>query len=450
MILWAFLLGLAACGPASQELTGVRVQIPWSSADGRYSLQVVELKTLKKVSTFEGDAAHVRVDPFNGSGDRHLMTPHFRYFRSRDGVLVPTNLESLQMATAYAHMERLMELDQRVGTYEALTWPRWIGILKDQSKTTDGDRIANNAYYFSPKDMIVLAPYERDDLPMTMNGGIIAHEHFHAIFQSLVLTDLKWASKGLLESGVDLHLDAAEGSSEASDGEPVKKRIPPEELNDRVNVVLVRALNEGLADVWGWIYSGNEDFIAPSLREITRDRTLSSSSKVMSNGIMPTDAYLRARIEARMLAKDKEKGWTTRLSYAVGSYFSRLMRNVYLATRKKDGFKLSDQREETSNLEREEWARVLVRVLPRLRDGIQSKVAAKEALSVNYLAELVEKELQITPNVCEVLRHFWLEEPAEKDRERLCPEVKPEAKPDAKPDSKSDSKSKTAPKAGQK
>ena len=453
-----FLLSLSACGPSNQELTGVRVQIPWTGADGRYSLQVVELKTLRKVSTFEGDAAQVRVDPFNASGDRHLMTPHFRYFKSRDGVLVPINLESLQMATAYAHMERLMEMDQRVGTYAVLKWPRWIGILKEQSKTTDGDRITNNAYYFSPKDMIVLAPYERSDLPMTMNGGIIAHEHFHAIFQSLVLTELKWASKGLLETGMDLHVEDSagpDGSSDAKgkpkrssraapkasepknqDGEAVQKRVPPEELNDKVNIVLVRALNEGLADVWGWFYSGNENFIEPSLREITNERTLSSSSKVMSNGIMPTDAYLRARIEARMIAQEKEKGWTTRLSYAVGTYFSRLMRNVYLASRKKgtETFKLSDRAEDTAAEEREEWAKVLVRVLPKLREGIQKKVASKEALSVNFLAEVIEKELEITPSVCETLRHFWLEEPAEKDRERLCPEPRIEQKPEQRPE----------------
>lgn len=427
----------AGCGTSKEELQSVRVQIPWAGPDGIHSLQVVELKTLKTLSSFEGEAAQVRVDPFNASGDTNSMTPHFRYFRTRDGILVPTNFESLQMATAYAHMERLMELDKFVGAFRFLQWPRWIGILKDQSKTAGGGRIVNNAYYFSPKDMIVLAPYEKDDLPMTMNGGIIAHEHFHAIFQHMVLSDLKWESKGLLEvnlNGTDEHdfrhsvpppkaeEKLASANTKSDEVDSTDKKISDEELNNRINVVLVRALNEGLADVWGWLYSGNENFIEPTLKELTRERTLSSSAKTIGAGLLPTDTYLRQRVLEFMLSQS-ETGTTVNLSYAVGTYFSRLMRGIFLSMRTgQKAFKLSDQREQSSLRERREWAEILILNMPKLAERIQTAVAAKKALSVNFLSEVLETELTSSSSLCETLKHFWLEDRPEKFRERICPQ----------------------------
>jgi len=42
----------------------------------------------------------------------------------------------------------------------------------------------NNAHYFSKSDSIAVIPYSQNGLSLSLNPGVLGHEHFHAHFQS--------------------------------------------------------------------------------------------------------------------------------------------------------------------------------------------------------------------------------------------------------------------------
>src|SRR5690606_9491676 len=101
-------------------------------------------------------------------------------------------------------------------------------------------------------------------LPMALNGGILAHEHFHAYFFALLLEK------------VILILDQWPTPTASSVHSGVKSGwwLPHfnSTLNHNMGVLL--AWNEGLADFWGYLYSGDPQFIGESLPHRLRARSL--------------------------------------------------------------------------------------------------------------------------------------------------------------------------------
>ncbi|MEQ1878912.1 MAG: hypothetical protein ABL958_19895 [Bdellovibrionia bacterium] len=77
------------------------------------------------------------------------------------------------------------------------------------------------------------------------------------------------------------------------------------------------ALNEGLADFWGWVYTRDEGFISRSLPLLTSQRKVSNELKQL-----PEKSFFEE------LAKVENVQSQVEVSYCLGTYFSRFMRRL--------------------------------------------------------------------------------------------------------------------------
>lgn len=85
------------------------------------------------------------------------------------------------------------------------------------------------------------------------------------------------------------------------------------------NQVLLRSMNEGFADFWGWSYSRDERFIARSLGEAEyQARRLDGPSDPL-----PDAATIRSKVESR--ANEREQ---VMFAYRNGTRYSRFLRSL--------------------------------------------------------------------------------------------------------------------------
>ncbi len=118
-----------------------------------------------------------------------------------------------------------------------------------------GARITTHT--ISPLDVIGLLPYTLDGVPFAVNHGIVAHEHFHAHFQKQVINPLQIAEgihvvsalENLFYGALDV---ASAGALNSADGAIEE----PKYFND----IVMRGWNEGLADLYAALYTGQANF----------------------------------------------------------------------------------------------------------------------------------------------------------------------------------------------
>jgi len=221
--------------------------LPWKNADGTYSLREITLSTLKSTEEVRGLAAKVYVNPrFTSTGfEGKVARP--RLTKSGD-VYIPRDIESSLALVVYAQLEQLYFFEQSLGTLSQLRWPRQAGV----EVKLDGPSTAafNNAHYFPIPDVMGIVPFSLGKgVPMAVNQGIVAHEHFHAHFQSQVLKTME-VMPTLATSGMVV--------------EKVRSRESSRSIRS-LNEVVLRGWNEGLADFFGATYMGQADFFSASL-----------------------------------------------------------------------------------------------------------------------------------------------------------------------------------------
>ncbi len=253
-----------------------RVQIPFY-LNGKYSLEVVDLFSLNNILNLQGSAALFLMDPDSVSGKIRGRPPVISYFRNSNGVVIAKDDLSLQLLTVYAHFEKLQALDAAVGAKGVLRYPRTIAV-NARYKTNQG-QIENNALFSGQFDTLLLVPYTQNALPIMANGGVLAHEHFHALFHSLFIAPLGASYPEARKSNPhdSSKMQRAFGLTEENSPDDmvvVGSPLTAEELRAKYHAVVLRGINEGLADVWGWVYSGDTNFVGKSLPVEKFSRTL--------------------------------------------------------------------------------------------------------------------------------------------------------------------------------
>lgn len=325
IILFFILSAALSCNSIKPLGSGpFKVQIPWAERGQDYSLQNVEIHTLKDPVLMEGDAAKIRV---NQQTDQ--KAPEAQFTQVSEGVIVPNDPLSAQLFAVYAHMERLYFLEAELGISQFIPRPRLVSI---DSKVLDGSEqksVLDNATFVGDLDLLALMPISTNSLPITMNGGVLAHEQFHAIFHHLVLknlgeADLKTADRLKDEWGPPDHdffsrlktLRAEAGSSER----PVSALAGSADVASNKNYnngFILQALNEGFADYWGWLYSGDNNFIIRSIPGVGKHRAILSRAEKL-----PTDGELEQLVSKSSV--EELRG----AAYFLGTHYASILRNL--------------------------------------------------------------------------------------------------------------------------
>ncbi len=297
------LLGLAGCAGPEREC-GNHFLLLWPNAEhSQFSFQEIGIDSLNSPYSVSGPAAKVYYEAaITASGfEGEPVSP--RLVES-DGVCVPEDVHSGTALSLYAQMERLRAFDGSIGAAGQIPWPRSMGI---QTRISDGSSFGhNNAHYISRGDATAFVPYSLAGLPLALNHGIVAHEHFHAHFEHVVLRPLNLPSEKITN---------ARGNSEVV----------------ALNALVIRGWNEGLADFYAASYTGNPRFLAGSLDESVWSRDLTGPMMPLKSSAELFDEAHKPGIGLQDLVAQ---------SYAQGTLIARLLYRLV----EQDGFMLSQNR----------------------------------------------------------------------------------------------------------
>ncbi|WP_413585357.1 hypothetical protein [Bdellovibrio sp. HCB274] len=339
------LLALAVTACSGQENTSqvsgsVQVLAPMNDSKSSLSLKFIELSGLDNLREVSGRFVRFFISPRILDNRLNGPAPQGRFIKNSDEKYVPTNEQSQQLVVIYAHMQNLAKMDEAVGAGGVNRWPRDIGVAVRESSG-----LVNNALYDGTTDSILIVPYTHQNLPIAVNGGILAHEHFHSLYYKLVMKDFSDpAGEQTVNTGSNhdraQFLEAA-GITDSSDQATPNPRTESglkigkgrevalsEKLVKRYyNRYLHRGLNEGLADFWGWVYTGDADFIASSLPDFKLQRSLNIGEYEVV-GLVSADRLRGiAASYVNFNSRQTYEEYMRDMAYSLGTKYSRLLKH---------------------------------------------------------------------------------------------------------------------------
>lgn len=386
MSLMMLCLVLLACdknsNSDSDDVSGaVKVQIPFSF-NGDYRLQTVELFTLENISKLRGLAARFLIDPDSRHGNLEGREPQIRYVRTSSGLVVPKDSLSLQLLTVYAHFEKIRELDQKLKVSAAVTWPATVAV-NAQYKGMNDTAVVNNALYSGQLDALLLVPYTAENLPLMVNAGVLAHEHFHRIFQKSFIdavgADYPVAARVSLHGENEmLNLfglsDPGPSVEEVQQPEVTEEQIEEQGIDANYHLVYLRALNEGFADVWGWVYSGDDLFVGRSLPQ----QQLARKLDVKISGLESAN-NLRSIINQHPHPED-----LVGFSYYIGTQYARMFREF--------ANQLIEHRKMVPVAARMKVGEIVLKILPGLAERLKS-LKRNQYLQASDVVDLIHRNV---------------------------------------------------------
>lgn len=383
---------LCGCGADLRESQPQRFLIPWSNEKGGFELQEVEIRTLGDPYELSGAAASIYVEaPLTLKGfDGRIAKPQL--IRSHS-VWVPSDaLSSLAVAT-YAHFERLMQMDQALGAADHLSWPRSVG-LWTHLQNESGKRDHNNARYFGVMDSIAIVPYSLSKVPLAANGGVLAHEHFHAHFQKLVLEPIYELNHlQVAEAGerVDKLYDVQLSQEFSETGE--RDQGQPLGIYD-YNWLVLRAWNEGLADFWGYAYSNDKSFMAGSF---TGNLSETRQLDLRWQELPTSEVFQKSLLEAGT----SQFGCQTRTceAYTIGTSIARFL----VAIADSDVWLSLNQAQASSLTKRKKMAGFIIERLPIVAQKIGPKLQTQRLSPDLLISLLFESNIRLGGKACDQL-----------------------------------------------
>lgn len=379
-----FAVVFISCAPKKVG-SPTRVLIPWPTGQKKYSLQTVELSTITNINKIEGTSAEFIENPNLNQNTISGAPVDGDFFSNSNGVFVPKDFKSLNLITVYAHIEKLNLFMDQIGYSSLLPRPRKVAVglrtsIVELPKT-------NNAIYIGPFDTLVILPYEAEGLPISMNAGILAHEYFHGIFHSILL-------KEFLESPAH---SAPFQQEEACDPEK------PKDLSNReLNEFVLSGLNEGLADLWAWIYTGDPAFMSHSLG----GQNYRKLDTVMRR--LPRTKDLRTVFRTHLL-KDCDRRQTYKymraISYSWGASIAQFFVKLLDSDFKKVGLE-----------HRKLLAEKIIRALKKLPEAVEKQENANKPISLNlFFQQYFLANDKATTSACELLNTVMAKEEVESE-----------------------------------
>jgi hypothetical protein len=378
LTLIALALGCGRNSDMKQVSGDVKTRIPWTEEGGSYSLKEILLKGISSLYELSGDFATFYVYPSVQGSKITGTNPKTRFLKAGE-LYVPEDTMTQQMTTIYAHLQELAAMDVEMGAAGVNTWPRDVGVAVRY--TMDGAYAVNNAFYDGITDSMLVVPYtDENNLPIPVNAGILAHEHFHSLYFKLV--EKKVFSQHLATHGQNIRQevlgDSAAATADSKKIERFSKTVDSESYHEQFS----RGINEGLADFWAWVYTGDPDFLASSLPSEKTARSLSLSSAPSD---FVTAALYKHRLENVFSRSDVgEQCLGGRVVYCLGSEYARALK--YLGGIVQDGRGL------TPRQSRAVVAKAVIAALPLLRDDLLAMKGGDLFEPVKFFA-MVQKNL---------------------------------------------------------
>ncbi len=369
---------LSACSnPVEKEKCPCKVKVRVLQPDGTYKRETVELKTLEDPNSVQSSKIRITMNPrFFKDGSVSELTPEAQYFVNEDNVIVPKTALSEQMFTLYKIMEDLFFFDKSIGADQVLTYPRYVSIYERTDSSMD------NGFYIPAYDRIRILTYNGDKAPLSWNSGVIAHEHFHAIFQKIVKPTIY--TIGLDYEGKAFSSQAAAEEVDANTG---------------YNYLILKALDEGLADYWGQLHTGLSDSYQTSyeLFDINR-KVLPIVYKMDSQESLKDTLDFRSYVIEDLSSKGKSRP-INGLVYEKGVKYSNLIKSMSDKLFPEDKATSLEDRKKTQG----EW---IIASLKKLSETVYIKGKSQVLSQADILNSFVPDEKIGRSEVCTDLNNF--------------------------------------------
>lgn len=333
-------LVLSSCAKKSDvaEADGdVLVKIGVQNSASDYNFKIVQLKGIEKLNEVSGEFVRFFYSPGSSSGQLTGVSPRAQFIHTQN-FFVPSDYISMQMATVYYHLQNLASFDKAIGADGVNKWPRSVGL---ETQISDGSKNLqkNNAFYNGQTDSMMFVPYTDSHLPISVNAGIIAHEHFHSLFYKLVIRMAYDAGK-ISTHMASIHSEEVEESAHAGVREDQRPKLNDQEKVQIYNETLLRGMNEGFADFWGWVYTDDPEFMRWSLPEYQADRTLNLAENRI--GLYETKDKITKSIEDAFQFSENPKADLINYSYQVGTPYARFLKQLSALQASAKNIQLSD------------------------------------------------------------------------------------------------------------
>lgn len=292
-----------------------------------YQLSIAELLDISDLVSVSGKYAQFYIKASKGEKGIQGTQPKGQFLKGKDGVFVAKNFLSLQIATLYFHSQNLIRLENDLDFEEKKVNP--LKIVLD-TPVTNIKQSENNAFFDSDLDSIIYLKYSEGNLPLSLNGGVFAHEYFHSIFDRLVLKKIKSNSVFNFPVAINKlvlgrYLEDVKKFDLSARASEVTKKLSTSTMSiSEENVkwyyaLLLKGLNEGLADYWGWAYVNDPSFIAHSLPQTRTTRKLELNAQKIDNVQLLSDAEMLSIVFQVTESKAEKMELINAFSYLLGS-----------------------------------------------------------------------------------------------------------------------------------
>ncbi len=421
--------------------SGVIAKLPWKYPNqSEYSIQDVPFYTLNNISPLRGQAARIIIHPEILS-DR-IAGPDFslKYTLDNENKILPLNRLSAQALVVYAHMENFYFWDRALELPSSLREQSVVGldarIIDSGDVHGSGSYSVNNAQHNGLLRAILIDPYQETGVPLSINGGVLAHEHFHALFfdlsfgsileefqKQLVEIEKENAKKQttnlmshIIEFDNELKINAVDPHRRKSVRTNLKigkEEFTETELDFFYNLILLKAFNEGLADVWGWLYTGDADFISHSLQVVKLK--LDGNSRELK--LKSLDYPLKSSLEIRSEIENHKYGVygaVNEMQYQLGTQLASTVFKRIVDSEK--SLLLNEQ-------QRNKWSQKIINVVASLK-GQFHLLGTNDINFTQFLKKLIFDDTEVktlSQEECDSWSEFFKSDEKEQILKHLCP-----------------------------
>jgi hypothetical protein len=239
------LLALVNCSNSSDSGPD-KYLVPVITSQGE-QLQEVELPTLHKPQNLSGDVAEIVLknasfgDPSKGVQGKTEMR------LSKQGNLWVANDPVTQLGLgSYYLMEQIYAREKAMGVLKYLNYPLRMAVAAEVNQSSDRLEFQNNASVFTDYMSVVVYRYGDSYDPMALDPTVMSHEHFHLLFEVLFMRPFM--------NRMIQRFNVTEDS--------LATAYRNNQNLDAVTYVygLIQAWNEGLADFYSYVHTGETHF----------------------------------------------------------------------------------------------------------------------------------------------------------------------------------------------
>ncbi len=370
----------------TQEAQGnVMVQVGVQTSPSSYTLQIVQLQGIDKLNEVAGNYAQFFYSPGATTDQLTGSAPHAAFVRA-GSYFAPSDFISLQMATLYFHLQNLALLDKEMGAENVNHWPRSVGLETQIIDSQNGTQ-KNNAFYNGQTDSMMFVPFDMNNLPISINAGIIAHEHFHSLFFKLVILPATKSEKAL-SIAASIHAEEKKATFVRKLSVARTANLTEKEKNQYFNETFLRGINEGLADFWGWVYTEDVEFMRWSLPDYQLRRTLILEKD--QQGVFATKQTIFDKVNESAQFYSDIKAALTNYAYEIGTPYARFMVQFTELQAKAKNISQSQSKKITAHLILDFIKEMAVEV-----NGLGENDTVDPLSLFKYVAKLAEKEDQV-------------------------------------------------------